>query len=548
MTFPHRTTAVAAGALALAVVLPLGAQAAPVNTRPTDNVLFRESFDSLEKRLQPRAEDPNIVDGTVGFTHTAPQGWSVENDASMEGVGVEDWRGWTFTTRDYWVDAEDQMRNRFARSQGVMAVVDSDEFADRNNAPHTFASSLESDTVRVKGLDAVELSFDSHYRGWEGQSATVSVSFDGGEPQEVLRYDSSTVTDDYDGAKINANETHTVEVPAVAKNAVFSWDFEAEANSWYWAIDSVSVREALPEATGPVTSSWVVSDIQGHPQDLEHGLQDLQAVRPDAAGLLMVGDIVNSGTATEWAEIHGVMDRQADILPDTVAAAIGNHESYSGEPWEVQSGRFLEFAGRDKTWGEYVLKGEGVDIPVFVLGQEEARPPEVPMSQEQLDWFQERLDHWTKQDRQVLVISHFPLGDTHSASWIPWYHEHYEFNDLLTSVLADHPNAVMLNGHTHYPAELGDWAVQRRTDGGHPDGFWAINTLAMHVEWDARGEDTEGIREVTTGDINRGLTVDAYADRMVVTARDFGAVAEQGADNTVNDEIRSVTIPNPLVK
>jgi hypothetical protein len=519
-----------------------------VNTRSTDDVLSRESFDSLQKRLQPRAEDPNIVDGTVGFTHQAPRGWAVENDESMAGIGVEDWRGWTFTTRDYWVDAEDQMRNRFARSEGVMAVVDSDEFADRNNADHHFASTLESAPVRVKGQDAIELSFDSHYRGWAGQSATVSVSFDGAEPREVVRYDSSTMTDGYDGSKINAHETHTIDVPAGAKNAVFSWSFAAEANSWYWAIDSVSVREAMPKATGPVTSTWVVSDIQGHPQDLEHGLRDLNAVRPDASGLLMVGDIVNSGSVAEWTEIYDVMERQAGILPGTVAAAIGNHESYTGEGWDVLRGRFLEFAQRDKVWGEYLLEGEGVDVPVLVLGQEEARSPEVPMSEEQLRWLDQRLDHWTKQDRQVLVISHFPLGDTHSASWIPWYHEHYEFNDRLTGILGDHPNAVMLNGHTHYPAELGDWAVQRRTEGGHPDGFWAINTLAMHVEWDARGEDTEGIREVTTGDINRGLTVDAYEDRMVVTARDFGAVAANGADNSVNEEIRSVTIPNPLVK
>lgn len=567
MNHPKRLTAMTGGALALAVLLPLGAQAAPapettdrpaasaqdhraqpVNTRPSDDVLFRESFDQLEKRLQPRAEDPGIVDGTVGFTHQAPKGWTVENHESMTDVGVEDWRGWTFTTREYWVDAEDQMRNRFGRAQDVIAVVDSDEFADRNNADHTFASTLESKRVRVKGQEAIELSFDSHYRGWDGQSATVTVSFDGGTPQEVVRYDSTTVTDGYDGSTMNANETHRIEVPRGAKNAVFRWSFEAEANSWYWAIDSVTVRESLPEATGPVTSSWVVSDIQGHPQDLEHGLQDLHAVRPDASGLLMVGDIVATGTEAQWEEIYGVMDRQEEILPDTVAAAIGNHESYSGESWDVLSGRFLEFAQREKTWGEYVLEGEGVDLPVLVLGQEEARPPEVPMSEEQLRWLEQRLDHWTRQDRQVLVISHFPLGDTHSASWIPWYHEHYEFNDRLTAILGDHPNAVMLNGHTHYPAELGDWAVQRRTDGGHPDGFWAINTLSMHVEWDARGENTEGITEVTTGDINRGLTVDAYKDRLVVTARDFGAVAATGADNSINEEIRSVTIPNPLVK
>lgn len=462
----------------------------------------------------------------------------------MKDIGVTEWRGWSFTTREFWTDAEDQMHFRFGRSQDVIAVVDSDEFADANDAPHHYAATLTSKPVTVFEHKAINLSFDSHYRGWAGQSAVVTVSFDGGPEQEVVRFDSSTVTDNYDGSKINSNETHRIEVPNGKKTATFRWKFEADANSWYWGIDSVAVTSALADPAAGRTSAWVVSDIQGHPQDLSHGLVDLKAVRPDASGLLMVGDIVNSGTEREWNEIYAVMNDRADILPPTVAAAIGNHESYAAGGWPVLRDRFLDFADRDKVYGEYVLQGSGGELPVLVIGQEYARQPEVPMSAEQIAWLSERLDHWSAQRKQVLVISHFPLGDTHSASWIPWYHNAYQYNDLLTEMLADHPNAVMLNGHTHYPAEFGDWAVQRRTADGHPDGFWAANTLAMHVEWDARGENTSGIREIVTRDINRGLTIDVYGDRMVITARDFGPVASTGMNNTINTELRSVTIAN----
>ncbi|WP_323960457.1 phosphohydrolase [Arthrobacter sp. JZ12] len=553
-------------ALALAVVVPLAIgttsiataapeaelhKAKPVNTQPTDNVLYRQSFNDLAAQLQARSSDPDIVDGTVGFTSTAPKGWSVENSESMTGVGVDEWRGWNFTTREFWVDAEDQMRNRFARADNVIAVADSDEFADRNNAPHDFKTTLVSEGIKVAGQSVVQLSFDSHYRGWAGQSATVTVEFDGsGEQTEILRYDSTTVTDNYDGSVLNANETVDIEVPEGAKTATFRWNFEAEANSWYWAIDSVSVREVLPAAAmdaSDATSTWVVSDIQGQPGDLAHAFKDLNAVRPDASGLLMVGDIVAHGTEAQWNDVNKVMDDAAPILPGTVAAAIGNHESYTSEPFEVLRDRFLDFADRDRVWDEYVLEGNGGEVPALVLGQEESRPPEVPMSAEQLEWFKERLAYWTKQDKQILVISHFPLGDTASASWIPWYSTHYEHNDLLTGILGDYPNAVMLNGHTHYPFELGDWAVQRRTDGGHPDGFWAVNTGAIQVEWDARGENTEGISEIVTRDINRGLTIDVYEDRMVIDARDFGVAGADGT-NEVNDVVRSVTIPNPLKK
>jgi hypothetical protein len=220
----------------------------------------------------------------------------------------------------------------------------------------------------------------------------------------------------------------------------------------------------------------------------------------------------------------------------------------TGEPWEVLRDRFLAFAERDRVWDEYVLQGAGGEVPVLVLGQEEARPPEVPMSEEQIDWLKERLAHWTAQDRQVLIISHFPLGETASGSWIPWYSDHYERNDQLTAILGDYPNAIMLNGHTHYPFELGDWAVQRRTAGGHPDGFWAVNTGAIQVEWDARGEDTASISEIVTRDINRGLIVDVYDDRVVIEGRDFGVTDPSTRSNDVNDVVRSVTIPNPLVR
>jgi len=45
--------------------------------------------------------------------------------------------------------------------------------------------------------------------------------------------------------------------------------------SRYWAIDSVAVHQGeLVDAETP-TRLWTVSDIQGHPQDFEHGLNDL---------------------------------------------------------------------------------------------------------------------------------------------------------------------------------------------------------------------------------------------------------------------------------
>ncbi|MGK3950102.1 DUF4073 domain-containing protein [Microbacterium sp. K2] len=467
-----------------------------------------------------------------GFDAGLPESWSVESASTMDGVGTADYRGWSATTRDEWTADVDEMRARFARPLAGFAVADAQQFGAQ-----PFSSTLTSAAVDVEYLRSLELSFDSHYRGAPTQTGVVRASFDGGDWAEVLRLDSASVADGYDPLQLNYMQEIAIDVPVGAAEVRFQWQLDApDADARYWAIDSVTVRQGALATAEEATTLWTVSDIQGHPQDFEHGLNDLHELAPDPAGLLIVGDLVNSGTSTEWDEIYQVMENTTAIRPETTVASIGNHERYASGGFASNFERFLAFAERDKAYAEYVLSGPGGQVPVITIGQEISGPSDVAMTDEQVEFLEERLAHWTAQGSQVIVNTHFPLGDTVSASWIPWYHDHHLMNDRLTSILGNYPNAVVFSGHTHYPATLGDWAVQRRTADGHPDGFWSVNTVAMHVGWDARGENTEGISEVTIGDVNNGLIVESYGDRIVVKALDFFA----------DEQIREVTIHNPL--
>lgn len=496
--------------------LPLtpGDPNAPVVSTPTvtevttDGVIMREMFNAPE----------------------LPAGWRMEHSA--EGAGDPAYAGWALTDRSQWSKSVDEMRDRFGRTAKSFVVADAQQFG-----ASPFTTTLTSAPVDVAALDSVRLTFDSHYRGATGQSGIVYASFDGGEPVEVLRLDETSVTNDYDGMQMNAGQDIVIDTPARAKTVEFSWVFSGDEDARYWGIDSVTVHQVQSETSKIPTQAWVVSDIQGHPADFERGLHGFAELSPDADGLLMVGDIVNSGSVGEWNEIYDVMGATTDIRPRQTIASMGNHERYAHGGFAANFQRFLDFAERDKAWGEYVLEGPAGDLPVIVLGQEMAGPGDVPMTDEQVEFLEARLAHWTELDKQVVVLSHFPLGNTVSASWLPWYSNHHMHNNRLTTIMGNYPNAVLLSGHTHYPAELGDWSMQRRTEGGHPDGFWAVNTLAMHIEWDARGENTSSVTEITTGDINRGLTLDSYGDRIVITAHDFATDAQ----------LRQVTIPNPLV-
>lgn len=481
----------------------------------TDGVIWRESFNSQTPGDQQPAE-----------------GWEVTVDNSTTG-GNEAWEGWTHSSRTHWAEELDLMRDRFGRADQTIMVADAEQYAGEH-----FLSTMHSAPVTLEGETALRLTFDSHYRGSADQTGTVSVSFDGEDPQEILRLDETTVENDYDPTHMNSMQEATVEVPEGAQEAVFSWTFEGGEEARYWGIDSIAVHRELLAPEGDPTGAWVVSDIQGDPEDLSEALPIYREMAPHADGLLMAGDIVDTGAQWEWYEIYEVMEEHAEILPPQLVAAIGNHERYAPGGFEANRDRFLTFAERDEVWGEYVLEGPGGDLPVIVFGQDAAGPTEVPMSTEQVQFILDRLQYWTEQDSQVILMNHYPLGDTISGSWLPWYPGQHQHNELLTEALANYPNAILLAGHVHYPPELGDWAVQRRTETGHPDGFWAVSTLSMHNGWDAEGENTEDVTEIVTGDINQGLTLDSYGDRVVIRSYDFHQGGEQ---------IREITVPNPLV-
>ncbi|GAB1335818.1 hypothetical protein ACE1SV_24080 [Streptomyces sp. E-15] len=59
-----------------------------------------DDFDALRGALGTRVDETGIPAATVGFTHTPPPGWSVDNSA-MGGGGVAGWRGRSFTTDEF---------------------------------------------------------------------------------------------------------------------------------------------------------------------------------------------------------------------------------------------------------------------------------------------------------------------------------------------------------------------------------------------------------------------------------------------------------------
>lgn len=201
-----------------------GLDGKPVQERSSD------PFDTLYGALSGRVDETGIPAGVLGFTHTAPSGWSVINNAMGTG-GVTEWRGWSFATDEFWTRAQrDQSRELNVRARGVFAVADSDEWADKALSG-TYDSTLVTPAYDVSGAANAVLDFTTHYRHEGAQTAQVLASFNGGTPVLVRRYTADVVSQP---------QSLTVAVPAGASNVSFRFRYTG-SNNWYWTIDGVKI-------------------------------------------------------------------------------------------------------------------------------------------------------------------------------------------------------------------------------------------------------------------------------------------------------------------
>ncbi|MFJ4715639.1 alkaline phosphatase family protein [Streptomyces sp. NPDC088785] len=192
-----------------------------------------DDFDSLRAKLTGPVDESGIGAGVVGFTHTPPSGWSVDNTRMGTG-GVTEWRGWTFTTDEFWTKAErDQQRESNVRARGVFAVADGDEWSDRA-VTGSFDSTLISPAYPVTAGRPATLTYTTYYRQESPQKGEVLVSYGGAAPVAVKTYTADTSS---------RTETVALQVPAGATTAQVRFRYTG-GNNWFWTIDGVAITQS----------------------------------------------------------------------------------------------------------------------------------------------------------------------------------------------------------------------------------------------------------------------------------------------------------------
>ena len=216
---------------------------------PLGITILDENFNNLE--LFPAEDEAygacgnSIGADVLGWPHEPPENWIIDN-SNMPEVGTIEWRGWSFASMDFWVDAEDQLRSQFIRADGTVAVVDPDEWDDCGNAASfgSYNSILISPLIQLTG-QPINISFDSHYRQEAPQQVSLTVTNSSGEIIEMLlHYSSDSGSDNDSGDVLNQRLSFIVETDE--DEIYLKWEMYDAGNNWYWAIDNVTIQSQTP--------------------------------------------------------------------------------------------------------------------------------------------------------------------------------------------------------------------------------------------------------------------------------------------------------------
>ncbi len=208
-------------------------------------IAVAEDFEGLA--LGPSPEE---APGTQGvWTETPPPGWIVD-DSGVPGVGdpatdgMADWAGWAFTDKQWWTQvAVDQRRSEFTLGQGTVAVADPDEWDDAPHAGGYYNTYLTTPAIDISdfGAGTVRLKFDSSWRPEVTQTANITVSYDGGDEDEILRWESQGGAYFKDDNSTNETIVLDLDNPPGAQSMVLTFGLFDAGNNWWWAIDNVEV-------------------------------------------------------------------------------------------------------------------------------------------------------------------------------------------------------------------------------------------------------------------------------------------------------------------
>ena len=266
--------------------------------------------------------------------------------------------------------------------------------------------------------------------------------------------------------------------------------------------------------------STSLSDLQA--EHFTAMLQDVAANSPDSLGLVISGDVTDTGVAEEYENVLSLY-AAVEGAPQ-MYWTIGNHDyALTSGDSQTQIDLFLEYSGAENI---YYDKWIG-DTHFIFLGSEETDTTSgvgAIISDTQLDWLETALAERYKVGRPIFVFLHQAVYNTVAGSlagqgWdgIGTAGVLDDSEARLMSILASYPEVIYFSGHSHW--ELNSvGTMYERTD----SMCTAFNAASVGYLWTSYGDTyTSGNYYNDEHGGSQGYYVEVYEDKILVLGRDF---------------------------
>lgn len=285
-----------------------------------------------------------------------------------------------------------------------------------------------------------------------------------------------------------------------------------------------TTEHILPPSYGAgekVTEFVVVSDLHlGRNPDASNNfvnmLNDIKNTAPDAAGIIVVGDVVDAAEEAYYDLFRQLYDSVADVPP--IYCVAGEHEyltkdtyEYAEANREANRAKFVEFISSVQNTNRmnpyYSIQLGGCTMAF--LSADEYVNGMAHFSQPQIDFLLSTLCY-SVQENPVFVFMHEPLPNTVTGTAGNQAYGQVSNHAQLRSLIEQFP-VIMFNGHSHFSMADEHSSYKFNADSR------AFNTGAVSY---LRANGENGDIEVQG---SQGYYVTVYENAVLVRGRDFAS-------------------------
>ena len=246
------------------------------------------------------------------------------------------------------------------------------------------------------------------------------------------------------------------------------------------------------------------------PAKFENALSVFNQVDPEADGVLLVGDLTESGSSSQYTQLMSIINESELGQDGKVVLSMGNHEFGNSNQTDFkektgQDANAVLYYSADGTTSSTV--GETLVATVIKLSAQNSSGN----YSDQYSMVETALEEATKKnpDAPIIVMGHHGIRNTAYVT-SEWYGNYGEIVDLF----ANYPQVIHISGHSHATLEDARSIYQ-------DDGYTAIQdgTIGAYFENESGKVDpdngTSATRPADSKIASQALRIDALDDGTV---------------------------------